>query len=169
MTTLEIVNEENAAEARINFGLCRTIPDGIPKQIETAVRDFIKVSHTPEGVDHVGFYRQTLQAIASATVLNGAGDLWLGMLNGELYTYLLCHFTNDIDGRLTYIVSQAWVRKDQRGQPWVKWAWERVRKRAKDSFCGHFMVISSRGNDLAYCRFLGKGFKPYASLLKEDF
>jgi len=151
-----------------DFGIVKVLPNGMAQQIESAVMEFMKDSHIPDGVDLRGFYNQTLQSIAQATVLGGQGDLWLGVMGGELVTYILAHINNDYDGRLSYLVSQAWVRKDQRGQPWVKWAWEKVRQRAKESFCKHFSVISSRGKTKAYCRFLGKGFHPYAEILKEE-
>lgn len=150
------------------FGISRTIPEGFAPQIENAVRDFIVSSHLPNGVEIEGFYRQTLQAIAAASYLNQGGELWLGFMNGRLVTYILAHVNNDFDGRLAYTVSQAWVRKDQRGKPWVKWAWEKVRQRAKDCLCKHFVVYSSRGKTKAYCRFLGNGFHPYAEILKEE-
>lgn len=152
-----------------NFGVVKSIPSGIVPQLEAAVRDFITSSHTPEGIDLNGYYHQTLQALANASVLGGPGDLWIGTLDGQLCIYLLAHINNDIDGKLSYHVSQGWVRKDQRGKPWVKWAWEQVRKRAKDCLCGHFSVSSTRENDAAYCRFLGKGFRKYATILMEDF
>lgn len=154
---------------RPHFALSKNIGNGIAPQIELGVRDFIESSHLPDGIDKEGFFRQTLQAIASASYLNQGGDLWLGIMDGELVTYILAHVGNDYDGRLAYTVTQAWVRKDQRGKKWVKEAWEMVRKRAKECFCKHFVVISSRGNDAAYCRFLGKGFHFYASILKEEF
>lgn len=151
------------------FGLVRAIPEGIAPQIEAAVRDFMVSSHLPDGVDKEGFYRQTLQAIAAASYLNQGGDLWLGMMNGRLVTYILSHIGNDFDGKLAYTTTQAWVRKDQRGKKWVKEAWEQVRQRAKNCLCHHFVVFSSRGKTKAYCRFLGKGFHPYAEILKEEF
>lgn len=152
-----------------DFGISKVIPDGFAPQIENAVRDFMVSSHLPEGVDKEGFYRQTLQAIAASSYLSQGGELWLGIMNGRLVTYILAHVGNDFDGRLAYTVTQAWVRKDQRGQPWVKWAWEKVRQRAKNCLCKHFVVLSSRGNDRAYCRFLGQGFHFYGSILKEEF
>jgi len=151
------------------FGLTKVIPEGIAPQIEAAVRDFIISSHLPRGVDAEGFFRQTLQAIATASYLGGGGELWLGMDGRRLVTYILAHVGNDYDGKLSYTVTQAWVTKDHRGQAWVKEAWEKVRQRAKDCFCKHFAVLSSRGNDKAYCRFLGKGFHFYASILKQEF
>lgn len=152
-----------------DFNLVNVIPSGYAPQIENAVRDFMVSSHLPEGVEPDGFFKQTLQAIAAASYLNQGGELWLGILNGRLVTYILAHVGNDYDGRLAYTVTQAWVRKDQRGEKWVKLAWEQVRQRAKDCLCKHFVVLSSRGNDKAYCRFLGKGFHFYASILKEEF
>jgi len=161
---LKIVEPKNP-----EFGVVKIIPDGIAPQIENAVRDFMATSHLPEGVNKEGFYNHTLQAIAAASYLNQGGELWLGMMNGRLVTYILAHVGSDFDGRLSYTVTQAWVRKDQRGQKWVKWAWEKVRQRAKDCLCSHFAIFSTRGNDKAYCRFLGKGFHFYSSVLKEEF
>lgn len=122
----------------------------------------------PKGVNIEGFYYQTLQTIANISVMNQSGELWLGTIDGNLVTYILAHIGNDYDNRLGYMVTQAWVRKDQRGQKWVKEAWQQVRTRAKDCFCKHFSVISSRGHTKAYCRFLGKGFHLYAEILKEE-
>lgn len=153
---------------RPEFGLFKSIPEGIAPQIEVAVRDFMVSSHLPQGVDPEGFYRQTLQGIAAASYLNQGGELWLGVSRGTLWTYILGNVSNDVDGKLCYVVRQAWVRKDQRGQKWVKDAWQMVRKRAKDCLCSHLIVYSSRGNDKAYCRFLGKGFHPFETLLKEE-
>lgn len=152
-----------------DFGIAKTIPSGMAPQIENAVLDFMASSHLPGGIDGEGFFRQTLQSIAAASYLNQGGELWLGIMNGRLVTYILAHIANDFDGRLAYTVTQAWVRKDHRGRPWVKEAWEKVRQRAKDCLCKHFVVLSSRGNDKAYCRFLGKGFRFYASILKQEF
>lgn len=150
------------------FGTVRQIPTGISPQLENAVRDFMVSSHMDDSVDKEGFYRQTLQSMAAASYLGQGGDLWLGIYKGELWIYLLAHVGNDFDGQLAYTVSQAWVRKDQRGQRWVKEAWEQVRQRAKDCLCKHFVVYSSRGRTAAYCRFLGKGFHKYAEILKEE-
>lgn len=150
------------------FEVVRSLPQGMAGQLEDAVRDFIISSHLPQGVDPDGFYNQTLQAIAGASYLQQGGELWLGVSDGTLWTYILAHVGNDFDGKLAYTVTQAWVRKDQRGQPWVRWAWEKIRRRAKDCLCRHFVILSSRGNDKAYCRFLGKGFHFYASILKEE-
>lgn len=151
------------------FRLHSNIPSGFAPQIENAVRDFMVTSHMPAGVDQMGFYNQTLQAIAAASYLHQGGELWLGISGDQLWTYILAHVGNDFDGRLAYTVTQAWVRKDQRGKPWVKEAWGQVRQRAKDCLCKHFVVFSSRGKTDAYCRFLGKGFHPYAEILKEEF
>lgn len=151
-----------------DFALAKSIPTGIAPQIQLAVRDFMASSHLPAGVDAEGFYNQTLQAIAAASYLNQGGDLWLGFIDGVLVTYILAHISNDFDGRLAYTVSQAWVRKDQRGKAWVKEAWLKVRQRAKDCLCKHFVALSSRGNAKAYCRFLGKGFRLYGEILKEE-
>lgn len=155
-------------EVRPSFELVHEIPPGASSQIENAVRDFIVSSHMPQGVNLAGFYHQTLQSIASASYLNQGGELWLGFIGDKLVIYLLARISDDFDGRLSYAVTQAWVRKDQRGKKWVKWAWQKVRERAKDCMCSHFSIFSSRGKTEAYCRFLGKGFHYYAEILKEE-
>lgn len=151
-----------------DFSLVKTIPKGFASQIENAVRDFMESSNLPDGVDKEGFYVQTLQSIAAASYLNQGGELWLGTIDGKLAIYLLANVSPNFDGKLAYMVTQAWVRKDQRGKKWVKDAWKMVRQRAKDCMCSHFGVFSSRGKTKAYCRFLGKGFHYYAEILKEE-
>lgn len=149
------------------FELHKSIPPGIAPQIEKAVEDFIRTSHLPDGINQRAFYYQTLQSIANASVLGQGGDLWLGINDGELWIYILANMAQNLDDRLSYIVTQAWVRKDQRGKAWVKWAWEQVRQRAKNCLCGHLTIISTR-NPKAYERFLGHGLKQYAVLMKEE-
>lgn len=151
-----------------SFGLCTAIPEGMSDQFHNAVVDFIASSNLPSGIDKQGFYYQTLQAIANSAILGQGRELWLGIKDGELYTYILASISPDFDGRLAYTVHQAWVREDQRGQAWVKDAWEKVRQRAKDTLCHHFVVHSSKERTDAYCRFLGKGFHKVAEILKEE-
>lgn len=151
-----------------SFGICKAIPEGLSPQIQEAVKDFIITSKLPEGIDPNGFFYQTLQAIAASAIVGQGKELWLGIRNNELFTYILANIGPDFDGRLAYTVLQAWVRKDQRGQPWVKDAWEKVRRRAKDTLCTHFVVYSTKGRTDAYCRFLGKGFHKVSEVLKQE-
>lgn len=150
------------------FRLAHALPEGMNSQFQLAVMDFIVSSGLPEGIDKTGFYYQTLQAIANSAILGQGRELWLGTRGDQLYTYILGGIAPDFDGRLAYTVSQAWVRKDQRGKPWVRDAWQKVRQRAKDTLCSHFVVLSTKGNTAAYCRFLGKGFKKVSEVLKEE-
>lgn len=154
-----------AFEEKPYFRVVKTIPEGMSPQVEAAVVDFIKTSHMPSGVDARGFYSQTLQAIASATVLGGGGEFWIGTKDGQLQIYILASIGNDFDGRLAYHVSQAWVRKDCRRTPVVKEWWGQIKQRAKDLLCGHLVITSTR-NPKAYERWFGDGMKYYASLLK---
>lgn len=150
------------------FRVVKAIPEGISTQIEEAVLDFIRTSHVPSGIYLSGFYQQTLAAIANTTHMGGGGDFWIGVKDGKLTTYVLAHVTKDIDHRMSYNISQAWVSKDYRGKPIVKEWYEQIRQRAKDLFCGHLVITSSR-NPRAYKRFLGHGMDDYAILLKETF
>lgn len=150
------------------FELAQAIPQGFNEQFSAAVLDFMKSSGLPQGIDLRGFYYQTLQAIANSALLGQGRELWLGIYEGQLWTYILASIGVDFDGRLAYTVSQAWVKEDQRGQPWVKEAWLKVRQRAKDTLCTHFVVHSTKENTTAYCRFLGKGFRKVSEILKEE-
>lgn len=150
------------------FEIAKGLPSGMGEQLEHAVLDFISSSGLPSGIDRKGFYYQTLQAIANSAIIGQGRELWLGIKDGELYTYILSSVAPDFDGRLAYTVAQAWVRKDQRGKPWVREAWAKVRQRAKDTLCSHFVVYSTKENTAAYCRFLGKGFRKYSEILKEE-
>lgn len=155
-------------EVRPVFELAHAIPEGMSNQIQMAVLDFISSSELPAGIDQKGFYYKTLESIANSAILGQGRELWLGIHEGQLYTYILASICPDFDGRMSYIVVQAWVRKDQRGAKWVKWAWEKVRQRAKDTLCSHFAVYSTKDRTAAYCRFLGKGFHKVSEILKEE-
>lgn len=160
---LKIIQPENPI-----FELAKELPAGMSGQLEMAVKDFILSSGLPDGIDQKGFYYQTLQAIANSAIIGQGRDLWLGIHGNDLYAYILGGIGPDFDGRLAYTVSQAWVKYDQRGKPWVKDAWRKVRQRAKDTLCSHFVVYSTKGNTAAYCRFLGKGFHKISEILKEE-
>lgn len=158
---------EHAYEEHPSFGVVKIIPKWAVPQVEAAVKDFIKTSHLPQGIDIPGFYYQTLEAIAGATYLGGSGDFWLATHNGQVVVYGLAHISKDIDQKLCYHISQMWVTKEFRGKPIVKTWWEQIRQRAKDCFCKHLVITSSR-NPKAYKRFLGNGMHDYATLLKEE-
>lgn len=149
------------------FSIVKDLPPWLAPQLETAVRDFMDSSNVASGVNKAGFYNQTLESIANATVLGAGGEFWIGQQDHELLIYLIAHVMREVDGRLCYWISQCWVRKDHRGQPIVKEWWQTIRARAKQLMCSHIVVVSSRGTD-AYCRFLGPGWHHYADLLKED-
>jgi hypothetical protein len=150
------------------FRVIKNIPEGMTPQIEKAVIDFIKTSHVPDGIDLGGFYQQTLASIANATYMGNGGDFWIGTKDGQILIYTLAFVTKDIDHRMVYTVTQTWVRKDYRGKKIVKEWWEQIRQRAKDLFCGHIVITSSRSAK-AYKRFLGHGMADYCVLLKETF
>ncbi len=154
-------------DQRIDFSVRGSIPHGFGPMLEVAVKDFIVSSHVPDGIDLKGFYNQTLSAMASATVLAQGGELWLGTKGDELLIYVLAHIGNDFDGRLSYNISQCWVRKDYRGNGIVKEWWEAIRSRAKDCLCKHLSMTSSR-SPKAYMRWLGGGLQEYATILKQE-
>ena len=149
----------------LTFSVVREITENMHNQIQAAVTSFIHDSHMPEGIDLEGFRRNTLQAIASATIMGQGGDFWMATKRGELVAYVLASIGNNLDGKLAYQVSQAWVRKDYRRTPIVREWWGQIKERARNCMCGHLVIMSSR-NPKAYERFLGDGVKKYADLLK---
>lgn len=153
-------------ENAIYFYRTNSLPRGLYPQVEAAVRDFTESSRIKK-VDKEGLYLQTLEAFANITVNKGAGDLWIGTQNGKLLVYVMASVLREVDGKLTYWVSQGWVDKSMRGSLIVKDWWQQIRERAKECFCKHVVVVSSRGTK-AYCRWLGPGFHPHLTILKED-
>lgn len=149
------------------FRITKELPPHLVYQIESAVKDFVASSHSCQGVDSVGFYNQTIEAIAGSTVLNQGGDFWLGIDDQGVCAYALCRVVKDIDNRLTYWCSQTWIRPDLRGKKWLSFGWQKLKERAKACLCSHMIIVSSR-NAEAYKRLLGKQMNLYSSLLKED-
>lgn len=147
------------------FERVTAIPEGFSDQVADAVVDFMECSKMAYGVNQQGFLHQTFQAMANMTVLGNMGDLWLAISGKELVGYVLARVTNDIDGRLTYWVSQAWARKDHRNTDLAKEAWQKIRQRAKDCLCSHIVIVAGR-NPKAYKRLFK--LHDYATLLKED-
>ena len=137
-----------------------------PRAIERAVEAFAREIDVHG--DSIGFQNQTIKSIYHS-VHDGSGDFWLAHENGEVVGYCLGRVGVDIDDRLTYWLSQAWVSPQTRGTHFVR-AWlQQLKDHAKSRMCRHIVVISGRnGQEAAYCRFLGKGFSPYAVLLKQD-
>ncbi len=134
-------------------------------QLSKAVLEFIREQPEP-GTDEAGRFRITIQAMQDA--LDEQGELWVGTLVGELVIYILAGITNEVDGHPTYWVSQAWVREDQRGQPWVRGVWQRIRARAKELKCVHMVAVTGHDNVAAFSRFLGDRWHTFGTLLKED-
>ena len=137
------------------------------REIEKAVEAL--AGEIDVGGDRIGFINQTLETIASSTFLKGTGDFWLAYDDdGNLGGYLLGSVSKDIDNKLTYWVSQAWISKEMRMKPDVKEWMSRIRQRAKDCLCKHLVFVSSR-NPMAFMRWLGTNARIYSVLIKEDF
>lgn len=140
-----------------------------PKAIEEAVEAFVKESDTEEsGADPVGLYNQTIENIFYYSQCpDESRQFWMSDEDGEVMSYAMCHISKDVDNKLCYWITQAWVHPVLRGSKQVKAWFEVFRQEAKKNLCSHIIVPSSRGVE-AYCRFLGKGWRPYVTLLKED-
>lgn len=113
-----------------------------------------------------GFYEQTLETIANA-VFRGAGEFWLVYEGQKAYGYGIGSVAREVDNKLTYCATQAYMDPKIRRHPIVKQFWNAARERAKTLGCQHIIVVSSRSTK-AYLRYLGKQWHVYATLLKED-
>lgn len=161
-----MITTKNKTDAK--FGLLKVpLPRDIVIPLKMAVCDFYKSCGLDKQINFSGFVEQTFQKIVQATMQGSTGDLWLAIADGQLVSYVIANLTTDIDNRLTYWISQAWVRKDYRGNPKVKEWKETLRKRAKELLCSHIVVVSSRKTE-PYLRFLGPNWKHYSSILMED-
>lgn len=141
-----------------------------PGAIELAVKSFVKDSHTEEsGAEPQGLYQQTLEGIAAATIFRqgDSREFWIADEGGEVMAYALTHVSKDVDNKLCYWMTQAWVHPVIRGSKDVKSWIGLFEEDAKQKLCSHMIIPSSRGID-AYCRFLGQDWKLYVSLLKKD-
>ena len=138
-------------------------------EIEKAVRGFVKDSHTEEThADPDGLYNQTLKCIAQVLMFKADGrQFWLAEHDGEVLAYALCHISEDVDNQLCYWITQAWASPTIRSHKIIKIWFQQFREEAKKLMCKHIIIPSSRGVK-AYCRWLGKGWHPYVTLLKED-
>jgi hypothetical protein len=136
--------------------------------IERAVESFIKDSRV-KNVDQVGMFNQTLESIAQATMFssNNAQHFWLADNGSDVMAYAIAHITKDIDNRLTYIISQAWVAKELRGKKIVKIWFNQIQEEAKRNLCKHVMFPASR-DVKAYLRYLGRDYHTYATLIKRE-
>ncbi len=149
------------------FQRIQEIPAALHKgAIERAVTEFIQEIELD--ADAVGFYNQTLQRIAAATIFKQPGhDFWLQHAYGEVSAYALASFQTDIDGRLCYWVSQTWVSPEWRHSQNVKQGLEKMRAWAEGNFCAHFVIVTSRDAN-AFCKFLGPKMRPYATIIKQE-
>lgn len=140
-------------------------------ELDKAVSQFCQESDDPTHdapVDKRGLYTQTLDNIAQILVYKPEGRyFWLDHDEKKVLAYALTHVSRDVDNQYCYYMTQAWVHPSMRGTSAVKEMYQKLRQHAKDLLCKHIIVVSSR-NDKAYLRFLGKGWKPYVTLLKED-
>lgn len=141
-----------------------------PRAIEDAVEAFVKDSHTEEtGANPDGLYQQTIETIAHATIFqhDDSRQFWIAVEEGEVMAYAIAHISKDVDNRLCMWLTQAWVHPIIRGSKEVKGWFQLLRSEAKRCMCAHILIPSSRGVE-AYCRFLGKGWHQYCTILKED-
>lgn len=134
--------------------------------IEDAVWSFVNDSHCNE--DLVGLHNQTIENIFHYSQCpDDTRNFWLADEDGEVMAYAMTHISKDVDNKLCYWITQAWVHPVIRGSKQVKEWFQIFREEAKKNLCAHIIVPSSRGVE-AYCRFLGKGWHTYVTLLKED-
>lgn len=134
--------------------------------IETAVRRFTEESHCED--DKQGLYDATIECIANAAIFKQPGHyFWLSRDNNRCAAYALTHVGKDVDNKMCYWMTQAWISPKLRGSRWAKEALCELRNHAKQLLCSHIIVVSSRSTE-AYLRFLGPKWHVYTTLLKED-
>jgi len=134
--------------------------------LERAVREFAKENHAPQ--EYSGLVQQTYENILHATELKTPGRfLWLVLKDDKPVGYVLSHISKDVDNTMCYWLVQCYADPTVRGERFLKETYPVLKKHAKDLFCSHILIPSSR-NAEAYMRWLGDGLHQYAVILKED-
>jgi hypothetical protein len=147
----------------------KAMPTSLRKgAIEDAVKKFI-VDSRVKNVNIEGMYNQSLKSIAQSIIFDTSDkqQFWMADNGQEVMAYALAHIGVDVDDRLTYTISQAWVDRSLRGTKIVKVWWQQIQDEAKRCLCSHLMLPASR-NVKPYLRFLGEGFHEYVTLIKKD-
>lgn len=134
--------------------------------LEKAVRDFAKENHSPS--EEAGLIQQTYENILHATELKAPGRyLWLVLQDNSPVGYVLSHVSKDVDNKMCYWLTQAYADPSVRGEKFLKELYPVLKQHAKDLFCSHVLIPSSR-EAKAYMRWLGPDLHQYAVILKED-
>ncbi len=134
--------------------------------LEEAVRQFAKENHAPQ--EYAGLVQQTYENILHATELKTQGRyLWLVLQDNKPVGYVMSHIGKDVDNKMCYWITQAYASPEVRGESFIKDLYPILKKHAKDLFCSHVLIPSSR-EAKAYMRWLGPDLHIYATILKED-
>lgn len=134
--------------------------------LEKAVRQFAKENHSP--AEEQGLIQQTFENILHATELKTPGRyLWLVLKDDKPCGYVLSHVSKDVDNSMCYWGTQAYADPSVRGEAFIKGMYPVLKEHAKQLFCKHILLPSSR-NAEAYIRWLGPDLHIYSTILKED-
>lgn len=134
--------------------------------LEQAVRQFATENHSPS--EYSGLVQQTYENILHATELKSPGRyLWLVLQDNKPVGYIMSHLGKDVDNRMCYWITQAFAAPEVRGERFIKDFYQILKKHAKELFCSHILIPSSR-EAKAYMRWLGPDLHIYVTTLKED-
>lgn len=137
-----------------------------PQSFDKAVLDFVNSSHCND--DKIGLYHQTLEGVANIIINKPTNSfLWLAEEDNNVVAYCLTHASKDVDNKMCYWMTQAYIHPKYRNTGFAKDCLSKLRQHAKDLFCKHILIPSSRSTK-AYLRFLGSKWHTYVEILKED-
>ena len=112
--------------------------------------------------------RHRLNAIAQSIKLDDYGNFWImEAMDGSIGGFILTHFYK-VDGVKTCWLNHMYVLPYLKGTKFVRECINEVRHHAKANKCVHNIIMTRRKNIDVVCRFLGKSWHKYATLLKED-
>lgn len=138
--------------------------------LEHCVDDYIHTCKVEKcGVTPEGFKKQVLKAIGNSLDPRlPQAHCWLVLDDsGKVAGFSLTHFDVMVDDRLTYWMSDGWVREDLRNSHYVKEWVKEIRNFGVVSGASHILFPCSRAAR-AWQMFLGRKFKKYVTILKED-
>lgn len=141
-----------------------------PGALEQAVEAFVHESNAFDvPFDPVGLYNQLIENMALVLIFKTPGSMqvWIAEDQGQVAAWAMTHVSKDVDNTLCFWMNDAWVAPRYRHSAHVKIWLETLTAEGSRLLCKHIIIPSSRGVG-AYCRFLGKGWHPYVTLLKKD-
>lgn len=138
-----------------------------PFEIHNMVLEFV-VDSSPEDIDKVGYYDQTVENIHKAVLRNNPlHQFWLLTEGMKCLGFMLTNITEDVDNSKCFYMYAGYAKPEIRNTPLVRHCINVLRDEAKKQGCKYVIFPTSR-NPQVFKRFLRTKITTYCTLLKEQ-